>query len=185
MCLLLPSLLAPRPLVPHLKRRTRKVLPHFGRGSFHSWHSVPHVAFHLRYFRTLSLIETVKGITEAGSRLGFRNFGSLALGLSYFDLLFLLVDRSALVSGSQRAARIDQGPIAMTTASPSTISPKFFRKLQCPLWVRSRHVQRKRACPLYPRKRHQKRRIGMSAKGQKRTNLLGHYSDYVAVSHDG
>ena len=24
---------------------------------------------------------------------------------------------------------------------------------QCPLWVKSRHVQRKTACPLYPRKR--------------------------------
>ena len=22
---------------------------------------------------------------------------------------------------------------------------------QCPLWVKSRHVQRKRSCPLYPR----------------------------------
>jgi hypothetical protein len=23
----------------------------------------------------------------------------------------------------------------------------------CPLWVKSKHVQRKRSCPLYPRKR--------------------------------
>ena len=33
------------------------------------------------------------------------------------------------------ACKLDQGPLA------------------CPLWVKSRHVQRKRACPLYPRKR--------------------------------
>src|SRR5262245_14247495 len=40
----------------------------------------------------------------------------------------------------------------------------------CPLWVRSRHVQRTSSCPLYPRKRHQMRHSGMSALGQKRTS---------------
>src|SRR5215510_11226230 len=34
---------------------------------------------------------------------------------------------------------------------------------QCPLWVKSGHLQCKKACPLYPRKRHQMRQNGMSA----------------------
>jgi hypothetical protein len=33
----------------------------------------------------------------------------------------------------------------------------------CPLWVKSRHVQRKRACPLYPRKQTCAAQLGMSA----------------------
>ena len=31
--------------------------------------------------------------------------------------------------------------------------PLFFTRRQCPLWVKSRHVQRTRSCLLYPRKR--------------------------------
>jgi hypothetical protein len=34
---------------------------------------------------------------------------------------------------------------------------------ECPLWVKSRHVQRKRSCPLYPRKRTCAVQLGMSA----------------------
>src|SRR5262249_9856646 len=40
----------------------------------------------------------------------------------------------------------------------------------CPLWVKSRHVQRKKPCPLYPRKRPQMRH--MESTGQRRT-LIG------------
>src|SRR5262249_8963092 len=40
-------------------------------------------------------------------------------------------------------------------------------EVQCPLWVKSRHVQCTSPCPLYPRKRHQMRQMGVSAKGQK------------------
>src|SRR5262245_16562797 len=39
-------------------------------------------------------------------------------------------------------------------------------RLECPLWVRSRHMQRKKPCPLYPRKQRQMRRVGMSALAQ-------------------
>src|SRR5262245_41908198 len=38
--------------------------------------------------------------------------------------------------------------------------------VQCPLWVKSGHLQCTSACPLYPRKRHQMRHMGMSAKDQ-------------------
>src|SRR5262249_37497762 len=34
-----------------------------------------------------------------------------------------------------------------------------FWKGSCPLWVKSRHVQRTSSCPLYPRKRHQMRHM--------------------------
>ena len=37
------------------------------------------------------------------------------------------------------------------------------RRLDCPLWVISRHLQRKKTCPLYPRKRTLKRVSRMSA----------------------
>ena len=40
---------------------------------------------------------------------------------------------------------------------------------QCPLWVKSRHVQRERTCPLYPRKQTCAVQLGMSAKCQQRT----------------
>src|SRR5262245_44995486 len=40
---------------------------------------------------------------------------------------------------------------------------------QCPLWVRSRHVQCKTSCLLCPRKRTCEVQTGMSALGQKRT----------------
>src|SRR5215510_12477918 len=33
------------------------------------------------------------------------------------------------------------------------------REQQCPLWVKSGHLQRKNPCPLYPRKRHQMRHV--------------------------
>src|SRR5215813_384313 len=35
----------------------------------------------------------------------------------------------------------------------------LFGRGPCPLWVKSRHVQRAKACPLYPRKRHQTRHM--------------------------
>jgi len=30
------------------------------------------------------------------------------------------------------------------------LKPTYWKGAQCPLWVKSRHVQCKRACPLYP-----------------------------------
>jgi len=39
--------------------------------------------------------------------------------------------------------------------------------VECPLWVKSRHIQCTTPCPLYPRKRTPERPGGMSAKGQK------------------
>ena len=41
---------------------------------------------------------------------------------------------------------------------------------QCPLWVKSRHLQRKKACPLYPQKRTCAMQRAMSAKGQEQTH---------------
>jgi hypothetical protein len=41
-------------------------------------------------------------------------------------------------------------------------------RLECPLWVKRRHVRRNRSCPLYPRKR-TCAVLGMSAKGQNQT----------------
>jgi hypothetical protein len=49
---------------------------------------------------------------------------------------------------------------------PQMFSEDYFLfAKECPLWVRSRHVQRTSSCPLYPRKRHQMRHMVMSAKG--------------------
>src|SRR5262245_18126252 len=45
-------------------------------------------------------------------------------------------------------------------------------KRECPLWVKSRHMQCKKACPLYPQKRSCAVQTGMSALGQKRTLRL-------------
>ena len=39
-------------------------------------------------------------------------------------------------------------PSRLSTATP------VMRQARCPLWVKSRHVQRTRLCPLYPPKRH-------------------------------
>src|SRR5262249_6508608 len=47
---------------------------------------------------------------------------------------------------------------------PQQAPLKGERASRCPLWVKSRHVQRTSSCPLYPRKRHQMRHSGMSAK---------------------
>ena len=44
---------------------------------------------------------------------------------------------------------------------------------QCPLWVKSRHVQRKRSCPLYPQKRTSVQLI----------SILGQLSDQEALAH--
>ena len=56
---------------------------------------------------------------------------------------------------------------------------------RCPLWVKSRHVQRKRSCPLYPRKRTFAVQFGMSAKCQKRTStLVFHFYDWFVFIHD-
>ena len=58
-------------------------------------------------------------------------------------------------------------------------------KSRCPLWVKSRHVQRRRSCPLYPRKRTCRGATTMSAKGQKRTLrqvLLSAFFTYAARS---
>jgi len=46
---------------------------------------------------------------------------------------------------------------------------------ECPLWVKSRHVQCKTACPLYPRKRTLAGVTLMSALCQKRTYAQGSY----------
>jgi len=51
----------------------------------------------------------------------------------------------------------------------STYPTSNVDRAQCPLWVKSRHVQCTTSCLLYPRKRHQLRHNGMSTKGQKRT----------------
>jgi hypothetical protein len=40
---------------------------------------------------------------------------------------------------------------------------------QCPLWVKSRHLQCINPCPLYPRKRTFVRTTGMSAKGKQQS----------------
>ncbi|HEX3342354.1 MAG TPA: hypothetical protein VHT68_24635 [Pseudolabrys sp.] len=42
---------------------------------------------------------------------------------------------------------------------------------ECPLWVKSIHVQRNSLCPLYPPKATFVSAVGMSAKGHKPTNL--------------
>jgi len=46
---------------------------------------------------------------------------------------------------------------------------------KCPLWVKSRHVQRKTLCPLYPRKRTYAVQTGTSA-------ISGHEPDYSITS---
>src|SRR5262245_2765410 len=46
------------------------------------------------------------------------------------------------------------------------------RSDECPLWVKSRHMQCKTACPLYPRKRTCAVQTGMSALGHKQTVAL-------------
>ena len=54
---------------------------------------------------------------------------------------------------------------------------------KCPLWVKSRHLQRKKACPLYPQKRTSLRRTWLSgdAKTANGPNPpFGHVADLIA-----
>src|SRR5262245_4929649 len=46
------------------------------------------------------------------------------------------------------------------TVATITSRCDYIWKGECPLWVKSRHVQCTTACPLYPRKRHQTRHMG-------------------------
>ena len=43
------------------------------------------------------------------------------------------------------------------------VNPTLGKGRQCPLWVKSRHLQRKKTCPLCPRKRTCAVQLGMSA----------------------
>jgi hypothetical protein len=43
---------------------------------------------------------------------------------------------------------------------------------ECPLWIKSRHLQRKSACPPYPRKRHQMRHMQCPLLAQSGHRLL-------------
>src|SRR5262249_17052436 len=60
----------------------------------------------------------------------------------------------------------------IVSAQTSTLEGRDVRASQCPLWVKSRHVQRAKACPLYPRKRTCAVQEPMSALGHKRTSVL-------------
>jgi hypothetical protein len=58
----------------------------------------------------------------------------------------------------------------MAVAILTTVrKPRPLREQQCPLWVKSGHVQCKRSCPLHIRKRTCAAQLAMSALGQKRT----------------
>ena len=60
------------------------------------------------------------------------------------------------------------------------VNPTLGKGRQCPLWVKSRHLQRKKTCPLCPRKRTCAVQLGMSALCQLRTlaQLFDHLSDF-------
>ena len=64
------------------------------------------------------------------------------------------------------AARIQ----ARTSYRLKSAKWKGAQRSQCPLWVKSRHVQCKTPCPLYPRKQTCAVQLGMSALAQKRTS---------------
>ena len=56
---------------------------------------------------------------------------------------------------------------------------------ECPLWVKSGHVQRKKACPLYPRKRtcalHYRKTQGGVIPGSRLFAMLQHTSQNISA----
>jgi hypothetical protein len=65
--------------------------------------------------------------------------------------------------------------VSAQTSTKRADMPSLWPSGQCPLWVKSRHMQCKTACPLYPRKRTCAVQLTMSALGQKRTyDLFDH-----------
>jgi hypothetical protein len=84
--------------------------------------------------------------------------------------LFVIGPRSA--SGAkQRMFLIELGRCGYARRNRKILKERapISQQLQCPLWVKSRHVQCINPCPLYPRKPTCAVQLGMSALCQERT----------------
>ena len=63
----------------------------------------------------------------------------------------VLIIRSVIPIASALGAAMARATFLLTTSFAR--NRHFALQSPCPLWVKSRHVQRKMSCPLYPRKR--------------------------------
>jgi uncharacterized membrane protein (DUF485 family) len=90
---------------------------------------------------------------------------SLAMLAIYFGFIFIIAFAPKTLGTPIGSGVTTIGiPLGLfVIVSAFVLTSEDAANIQCPLWVKSRHVRCKRSCPLYPQKRTCAVQLGMSA----------------------